>query len=59
MKGRDIDETFFADEMGIWLSDAAAKKAWSGPYKKVKIEKPLKDIKLNCWGAISRNEATS
>ena len=57
--GQMIDETFFGDEMGIRLSDARIKKAWSEPQKKVKVEKPLKDIKLNCWGAISRQGATS
>ena len=58
-KGTPIDETFFSDEMGIKLSEAKPKKAWSGPYKKVKVENPPKDIKVNCWGAISRNGATS
>ena len=58
-KGAPINETFFSDEMGIKLSQAMPKKAWSGPNKKVKIVKPAKDIKLNCWGAISRNGATS
>ena len=53
-----INETFFCDEMGIRLSDARIKKAWSEPQKKVKVEKPLKDVKLNYWGATSRG-ATS
>ena len=57
--GQMIDETFFSDEMGIWLSDARIKKAWSGPEKKIKVEKPQRDVKLNCWGAISRQGATS
>jgi len=55
--GQMIDETFFSDEMGI--SNARIKKAWSGPEKKIKVEKPQRDVKLNCWGAISRQGATS
>jgi len=54
-----IEETFFSDEMGIRLSDTKIKKAWGEPSKKLKVEKPQEDIKLNCWGAISSRGATS
>jgi len=58
-KGKPIDEIFFSDEMGIRLSEAHPPMAWMGPRKKVKYEKPLRDVKLNCWGAISKNGSTS
>ena len=58
-KGAPIDEIFFSDEMGINLSDTLTTKAWSGPCKKVKVEKPLADVRVSCWGAISRYGATS
>jgi len=45
--------------MGIRLSDTTIKKAWGAPSKKVKVEKPKKDVKLNCWGAISLRGATT
>ena len=57
--GEKIFETFFSDEMGIKLSDMHVRRAWGQPNKKLKIEKPLNDIKFNCWGAISANGATS
>jgi len=57
--GEKLDQVFFSDEMGIRLSDATLKKAWGDPYKKVKVEKPKKDVKLNCWGAISVRGATT
>ena len=58
-KGQDLEEAFFSDEMGVTLSDTLTIKTWSGPQKKVKIDKPLADVKVNCWGAISKNGATS
>ena len=58
-RAKPIDETFFSDEMGIKLSEAHPNKAWGEPYKKIKIEIPAKDIKLNCWGAISKKGATT
>lgn len=58
-EGEKIYETFFSDEMGIRLSEAHPKKTWGLPYKKLKTEKPLQDIKINCWGAISFEGATS
>lgn len=58
-KGAPIDEIFFSDEMGINLSDTLTTKAWSGPRKKIKVEKLLSDPRVSCWGAISRYGATS
>lgn len=58
-EGEKIYETFFSDEMGMKLSEAYPKKTWRDPQKKVEVAQPLKDVKLNCWGAISANGATS
>ena len=58
-KGEPITETFFSDEMGISLVEAHNIYAWMAPRKQVKIAKPAKNVKLNCWGAISQTGATS
>ena len=58
-KAEPIDETFFTDETGIDLFDLLPTKAWAGPRKKVKVEKPRKNVRVNCWGGISFNGATS
>lgn len=57
--GRKINQAFFIDETCVWLSDAYKKQAWSKPTKKLKVEKPRVNIKLNVWGAISVRGATS
>lgn len=57
--GDKIYETFYSDEMGIRLSKAKKDKHWYAPGKKIKTEKPVQDVKLNCWGAISYRGATS
>ena len=58
--GEKIDNAFYSDEMGIKLSDMHVKKAWvEKSAEKLKVEKPRENIKLNCWGAISRQGATS
>lgn len=57
--GQKLGTTFYSDEMGIRLFDAQPKKAWGETCKKIKMEKPLHDIKLSCWGAISRRGSTS
>jgi len=54
-----IDKTFFSDETGISLSEAWRKKMWVGPKQKVVVDDPRVDIRINCWGAISRRGATS
>jgi transposase len=57
--GKRINNTFFSDEMGYNLSDAHRDKVWNPPRKKIKVEYPTKDVRLNCWGAISSQGATS
>ncbi len=57
--GWRIDQTIFTDEMGIKLSEAHAPMSWGKPNKKIKVEKPKYDMRLNCWGGISINGATS
>jgi transposase len=57
--GRRIYQTFYADEMGIRLSDVNKTKSWQDPIKKIKVELPEYDVKLNCWAAISYEGATS
>lgn len=58
-RAKPIDETFFADEMGIDLVDVVSPEGWSTSRKKLKVEKPQRNVKVNCWGAISRRGATS
>ena len=58
-KGEPLEELFFSDEMGIRLSEAHQSSVWMGPRKKIKVENPARDIKLNCWGAISKNGSTT
>ncbi len=59
--GSKIKNAFFSDEMGIRLSKILSlkNKIWNIPGKKVKTERITTDVKLNCWGAISWNGATS
>jgi len=57
--GALIEEIFFNDKMGIELSHTGIKKGWGDPTKKLKVESPHRDIKLNCWGAILSRGATS
>ncbi len=57
--GKRINNPFFSDEMGYNLSDAHRDKVWNPPRKKIKVEYPTKDVRLNCWGAISSQGATS
>lgn len=58
-RSRKIEQTFYSDEMGIKLSETTPKKTWQTPTKKVKLQKPIQNVKLNCWGAVSRMGATS
>jgi len=57
--GERINGSIFSDEMGINLVDCCSKEVWNPPRKKVKIEIPRRDVRLNCWGGISQNGATS
>jgi transposase len=60
-KSSKIKQTFFSDEMGVKLSEMSNyNKTWTLPTrKKVKTERNSRDVKINCWGAISWNGATS
>ena len=57
-EGKLIYRSFFSDEMGIDLNRTHKTKAWQTPTEKV-IKKNRENIKLNCWGAISAQGATS
>lgn len=54
--GSKLKRTFFSDEMGIKLSEMNNRGRSWGPKPKKKVKT---DVKLNCWGAISYNGATS
>jgi transposase len=58
-RGKRVMSTFFSDETGIDLSEAYSDKVWNPPRKQVKVDYPKKDVRLNCWGAISAKGATS
>ena len=58
-KGSKLKKTFFSDEMDISLTDLQPKKAWHPPHKEVTAKKVQRNIKFNCWAAISYNGATS
>ena len=53
-KTEPIDENFFTYETGIGLFDLLPTKAWVGPRKQVKVEKPRKNVRLNCWSQGSK-----
>lgn len=58
--GRKIKRCFFSDEMGIRLSELyKPRKHWMQEGMKIKNQRICEKIKLNCWGAISWNGATS
>ena len=57
--GKKILATFFSDETGHSLSEAHRQRTWHSLRKQEKVEVPKKDIRLNCWGAISFRGATS
>ena len=57
---KKLKRCFFSDEMGIKLKEVFnLDKAWQGPNGTLKKKRINHDIKLNCWGAISWNGATS
>ena len=58
-EGRLIYRTFFSDEMGIELSNAHKTRAWQPPTEKLRKKAVTENVKLNCWGAISAQGATS
>lgn len=57
--GNIIYRTFFSDEMGIDLNKNHKHKVWQTPTEKVKRKSLIERVKLNCWGAISAQGATS
>jgi transposase len=59
-KARKIKRCFFSDEMGIRLTDLyRSKKLWMRPGEEPYTERFDRSIKVNCWGGISWNGATS
>lgn len=58
-EGKAIYQTFFTDEMGIDLTKTRKNKAWQIPTEKIKRKNITKEVKLECWGAISAKGATS
>ena len=57
--GKLIYRTFFSDEMGIDLTQTIQKKVWQTSTEKFKRKMLKENVKLNCWGAISAQGATS
>ena len=57
--GKLIYRTFFSDEMGIDLYKTHKTKAWQNPSEKMRKKCVKENVKLNCWGAISAQGATS
>jgi len=57
--GRKLLETFYSDEMGIYLSEAHLTKIWHKRDKEMEIEIPKGKVRVSVWGAISFRGATS
>ena len=57
--GKLVYRTFFSDEMGIELNSAHKSRAWQIPSEKIKRRNSTANVKLDCWGAISAQGATS
>jgi transposase len=53
-----IDEGFYADEMGIWLGECYKKSIWTFEEEPFILQSATK-VKLNVWAAISSQGATS
>ena len=45
--------------MGIRLSEAHKTKGWQSPREIMELGFPDQDVKVNCWGAVSAEDATS
>ena len=58
-EGKLIYRTFFSDEMGIELHRVHKNRAWQLPTEKLRKKNAADNIKLECWGAISAQGATS
>lgn len=57
--GNLIYRTFFSDEMGIELNATHKSKAWQFPTDQIRRKNVSENVKLDCWGAISAQGATS
>ena len=57
--GKTIYRAFFSDEMGVNYNNLHKRRAWQTPTEKIKRKSVTENIKLNCWGAISAQGATS
>lgn len=57
--GKLIYRTFFSDEMGIQLNEAHKTRVWQLPNEKIRKKTAAEYVKLDCWGAISAQGATS
>ena len=57
--GQLIYRTFFSDEMGIELGNTRKPRAWQIPTEKVRKKSVIGSVRLDCWGAISAQGATS
>ena len=58
-EGKLIYRTFFSDEMGIELHRVHKNRAWQLPTEKLRKKNVADNVKLECWGAISAQGATS
>ena len=58
-EGKIIYQTFFSDEMAIELNKTHRTKAWTLATENIKRKSATEHVKLNCWGAISAQGATS
>ena len=57
--GKLIYRTFFSDEMGIELNKIHKNRAWQLPAENIRRKGATGNMKLDCWGAISAQGATS
>ena len=57
--GKLIYRAFYSDEMGIELNKTHKTKTWQFITEKVRRKNATENVKLNCWGAISLQGATS
>ena len=58
-EGKLIYRTFFSDEMGVELNRISKNRAWQLANEKIRKKNVAENIKLECWGAISAQGATS
>ena len=58
-EGKLIYRTFFSDEMGIDLTKTRKNRAWQLPNQKIAKKSARANVKLECWGAISSQGATT